>query len=280
MLTLSLIIPVYNEERHIKACLDAVARQTVMPDEVIVVDNNSSDNTVAIAQAYPFVTILRETKQGLIAARNAGFAAASSDIYGRIDADSQIEVDWVARVKAQFSVNANLSGVTGYGRTDVIPYLPWPRTSFICAMYYWYIHASIGLQVLWGANMAITASAWRDISMDACLDDTVVHEDQDISILLLAKGKKIQLDRKLIITTPGHQYGYLPKLLYYRRLHVTTKQYHQKKGTLSQAQKQRVSRMLMIVKVLISIPVVIYVWTLSVALFPIDYSLRRIMRGK
>lgn len=50
MLTLTLVIPVFNEEHQIKGCLDAVASQTVMPDEVIVVDNNCTDRTIEIAQ--------------------------------------------------------------------------------------------------------------------------------------------------------------------------------------------------------------------------------------
>ena len=49
-LTLSIVIPVFNEERYIKACLDSIAAQTVKLDEVIVVDNNSTDKTVLIAK--------------------------------------------------------------------------------------------------------------------------------------------------------------------------------------------------------------------------------------
>ena len=53
-LTLSIVIPVFNEQRYIKACLDSIAAQTVKPDEVIVVDNNSTDKTVQIAKKYKF----------------------------------------------------------------------------------------------------------------------------------------------------------------------------------------------------------------------------------
>src|SRR6185437_1716246 len=59
-LTLSLVIPAYNEERYIKHCLDAIASQTVTPMEVFVVDNNSTDSTAAIAKNYEFVQVLSE----------------------------------------------------------------------------------------------------------------------------------------------------------------------------------------------------------------------------
>jgi len=55
---ISIIIPAYNEERYLGRCLDAIAAQSVRPYEVIVVDNNSSDDTAKVAQRYPFVTLL------------------------------------------------------------------------------------------------------------------------------------------------------------------------------------------------------------------------------
>ncbi len=101
-LSLSLVIPAYNEERHLAACLDAVSRQAVMPSEVIVVDNNSTDRTAEIARSYPFVRVVQEPRQGIVFARNAGFDAARGDIIGRIDADTIIPSDWTKHVLAFF----------------------------------------------------------------------------------------------------------------------------------------------------------------------------------
>jgi glycosyltransferase involved in cell wall biosynthesis len=96
-LRVSLVIPVYNEESHLRGCLDAIAAQTVQPLEVIVVDNNSNDGTAAIAAAYPFVTLITIARQGVVYARDAGFDAAKGEIIGRIDADTHIAPDWLAR---------------------------------------------------------------------------------------------------------------------------------------------------------------------------------------
>ena len=87
-LTLSIVIPAYNEENYLRACLDSIAAQTVMPDKVIVVDNNSTDKTVALARSYDFVTLVHERQQHQSFAQATGFNLASSDIIGRIDADS------------------------------------------------------------------------------------------------------------------------------------------------------------------------------------------------
>src|SRR5687767_1835934 len=95
-LRVSLVIPAYNEESHLRACLDAVAAQTVRPFEVIVVDNNSTDTTVAIARSYSFVAVMHESQQGIVYARNAGFNAARGDIIARIDADTHLSPNWIA----------------------------------------------------------------------------------------------------------------------------------------------------------------------------------------
>ena len=111
-LRVSLVIPVYNEESHLAACLDAIAAQTVQPFEVIVVDNNSTDQTVAIAQRYPFVRLLHEKRQGVVFARDRGFTAARGDVIGRTDGDSILAPDWVAEIHRIFA-NPTVDAASG-----------------------------------------------------------------------------------------------------------------------------------------------------------------------
>src|SRR5487761_1699776 len=95
---ISIVIPVYNEADNLSACLDAISNLEVMPYEVIVVDNNSTDNTVAIANLYDFVTVAHESRQGVVHARTKGFNLAKGDIIARIDADSVLPYDWTINV--------------------------------------------------------------------------------------------------------------------------------------------------------------------------------------
>jgi glycosyltransferase involved in cell wall biosynthesis len=84
----SLIIPAYNEEKYISKALTAISEMTLQPDEVIVVDNNSTDKTAAIVKKFPWVTLISYTeKQGTNAARQAGFEASTGDIVALLDAD-------------------------------------------------------------------------------------------------------------------------------------------------------------------------------------------------
>lgn len=239
-LTLSIVIPVYNEEHHIKACLDAVAQQTVMPDEVIVVDNNSTDDTIKIAKQYDFVRVVREKNQGRGFATATGLSSARSDIIGRIDADSVLMKGWVARVKNDFA-EQRIDAVTGLARANLLPRIRsvhatlWPRA------YYWHVHAQFRACTAWGANMAVSRKAWLQIKDDVCRDDSIVHDDEDISLLLLSKGGKIIKDNALLVTNHKQSYGYLPKFLHYLRLAKRTKQYHRERGTFNAPQMKRLS---------------------------------------
>lgn len=190
-LALSLIIPAYNEEKHLKACLDSVAAQTRLPDEVIVVDNNSTDGTRAIALSYPFVRVIKEKKQGIVSARNAGFNAAKHNLIGRIDSDTILPVDWVVRVKEYYSRPGQSKwALTGGGyfynmRAQrfngwVLSQLAYRVNRFICGHY-----------ILWGSNMVITKKMWGDVQSETCHRQDI-HEDLDLAIHLHRSGYEIE----------------------------------------------------------------------------------------
>lgn len=191
---ISIVIPVYNEEAQLGACLSAIARQTVKPYEVIVVDNNSTDNTLAVAETFDFVTVLSEPKQGVIHARSRGFDAARGDIIARIDADSLLPEDWLANVRTVFNdseVDA-VSGVALYynvaaaGLFNAIDLFFRRRLS-------WQLKDRM---YLWGANMALRRDAWQRVKPALCVRGGM-HEDYDIAIHLQELGGQVTFDERL-----------------------------------------------------------------------------------
>lgn len=83
----SVIIPVYNGARFLRAALESVFAQTYRPFEVIVVDDGSADESGSIAQSFPEVLYIQQANQGVAAARNNGIDAARGEFYAFLDQD-------------------------------------------------------------------------------------------------------------------------------------------------------------------------------------------------
>ena len=99
----SVIIPCYNDEVGIGATLKSLCGQDYPRDrwELIVVDNNSTDNTFRIAQSFNgrlhSVRVERESRQSSYAARNKGIRVSRGDILAFIDADMTVTSSWIRR---------------------------------------------------------------------------------------------------------------------------------------------------------------------------------------
>ncbi len=85
--SISVIIPAWDAARHLGAALDSVRAQGLDGLEVIVVDDGSTDATTAVAEGHGGVVLVRRPHAGAAAARNAGVARATGDLYAFLDAD-------------------------------------------------------------------------------------------------------------------------------------------------------------------------------------------------
>ena len=274
---ISIVIPVYNEERNIVDCLETIVAQTIPPDEVIVVDNNCTDRTVALASQYPFVRSVKENKQGRGHARSKGFNEATSEIIGRIDADSRLAPDWVERVKSRFEADDTLMGLTGIGLTSFLPLVRKFRSTIFSRSYYWFVHAQFHTITMWGATMAIRKSAWERVAAKVCLDDNMVHEDQDVSLWIASEGSKIIQDNSVRIATSGHTYRYLPKLLHYHTLFKSTKRLHTENGNLDSSDLPRLRHRETVFGSFLALFPGMLLGFYAVVFFPLDYLMVKLL---
>lgn len=92
--TVSIIIPIYNEEKNLRRCVDSVITQTYKDLEIILVDDGSTDASPKICDAYaeddPRVRVIHQSNKGLSAARNAGIDIASSPFLQFADSDDYL----------------------------------------------------------------------------------------------------------------------------------------------------------------------------------------------
>lgn len=113
---ISVVIPAFNEERSIADCLESlICQNTNRKFEVIVVDNNSTDNTVKVLQKYKDklnLKIVSEEKKGRGVARSAGFKIAKGEIFLGTEADTIVPATWIDELSGQFE-DKKIIAVTG-----------------------------------------------------------------------------------------------------------------------------------------------------------------------
>ncbi len=220
---ISVVIPVYNEEQYIKKCLEAIMAQTRPADEIIVVDNNSTDKTIEIAKTFPVKTV-NEKKQGIIPARNRGFAEAKGDIIARTDADTIVGKNWLKKIETAFEKDSALMGLSGPARFSEVPSMVqvsnWPTNMFFKSLKQILKH-----DCLFGPNMSLRKTAWNKVKKDVCLKDTQVHEDIDLSIHLAFYGK-IKYDPKLVVESSPRRWKKLAPYFNYSYRYFRTIQRH------------------------------------------------------
>lgn len=106
--TVTLIIPAHNEENYILKCLEhALSYGSDFIDQIIVVDNASSDQTYRVVHdlclSQNKIKLIYENNKGVQRARQAGYMAATGELLAFIDADTQMPPGWVERIQAEFS---------------------------------------------------------------------------------------------------------------------------------------------------------------------------------
>lgn len=112
--SVSVIIPAYNEERYLPACLDAVIKNMAgKAVEIIVVDNNSTDGTRAEIERHGGIKYVFEPIKGITRARQRGFEASTGDILAYLDADTQPPAGWIEQIWAQFDRDDELACLSG-----------------------------------------------------------------------------------------------------------------------------------------------------------------------
>jgi cellulose synthase/poly-beta-1,6-N-acetylglucosamine synthase-like glycosyltransferase len=96
------VIPAYNSAPTLAQCLLALQHQTRAPDEIIVVDDGSTDETFQVAERIG-ADVIHQPRQGPAAARNRGAQHARGEVMLFTDADCEPSPEWVARMSAAFA---------------------------------------------------------------------------------------------------------------------------------------------------------------------------------
>ncbi len=98
MIPVSCVIPCYNAAPYLRETLDSVLKQSCPPQEILLVDDGSTDASAAIAASYgPRVRVIRQANRGESVARNRGIDQARGPWVALLDADDRWEADKLAK---------------------------------------------------------------------------------------------------------------------------------------------------------------------------------------
>lgn len=182
---ISVIVPTYNEEAGITACLRSLCSQTLDRDEyeIIVVDGNSSDRTRELAGEYADEVFIQTSKK-VGGARNDGIMKAKGDIVATTDADCMIPPDWLEVIEKDFE-KKNIVQIYGtvYPIEDGIKNKMslFAANTFSCIGYY----TGIFYYTL-GCNTAFDKEAFIKAGMYRCID---AGDDVEIALRMKKLGK-------------------------------------------------------------------------------------------
>ena len=239
---ISLIIPTYNRCSLLKRALNSVFEQSRKPDEVIVVDDGSTDNTAEmLIDEFPQVSIIRQSNKGVSAARNAGIQQAQGDWITLLDSDDT----WQAEKLATQLRALQQSPGTKVCHTEEI----WIRNGVrVNAMHKhkkaggWIFKQCLPLCAMSPSSIMIHRSVFDDVglfdeSLPAC-------EDYDLWLRISAKYPVLFIDQPLINKYGGHEDQLSHKYWGMDRFRIQALEKIISQGDLSEENKQDAIQML------------------------------------
>ncbi len=181
-------LPCYNGARYVGHAIESLLNQSHQADEIVVVDDGSTDGSAEIARRYPVELVQHGRNRGLAAARNTAIAAATGDILFFVDVDASADADCLKVLLGGYD-DALVGGVGGRGIESNIHSLAdrWRR-----------IHATQGygdaaryVAHLHGICMSFRLSALRQVGgFDAGFRTN--GEDVEIGLRLNAAGFRLR----------------------------------------------------------------------------------------
>jgi len=182
--TITVVVCAYNEAVLLAPCLFSLLSQTRPPDEILVINNASTDDTGAVARAVPGVRVVNEPLKGLVVAREAARRITQSDILAYVDADCRAPIMWLERVERAFERRPSMVALTGPYR-----FYDWDWTGRVLIRLYdllvappthALVHHVLGMgAVLYGGNFAVRREALAQIGG---FDRTVEFHGEDTNL--------------------------------------------------------------------------------------------------
>ncbi len=197
--SISVIIPVYNDVQNLGLCLNAFSTSTLKPDEIIVVDDHSSDGSGQEAEKSAGVSVIRvpDGNHGPAHARNLGVRNSSGELLFFIDSDVRIHSDTIEKMAAAFAAHPDISAL--FGSYDDAPFHRGLVSRFKNLLHH-YVHqnSNEATSTFWTGCGGVKKAVFE--SLHGFDENFRAIEDIEFGARLRERGFKIMLCKHVLVT--------------------------------------------------------------------------------
>ena len=195
---LTVVVPAYNGGRELEECLAAITEGTRRPDELIVVDDASTDDSGprAARRGARVITLAASPGRPMPATPACG---SHGDLIVFIDADVAVHADTLARLERRLRDDSTLVAV--FGSYDDAPPAPELVSQYKNLQHHWvHQHACRDAQTFWAGCGAIRREAFLAIGGYDIAFERPAIEDIELGLRLTDAGLRVELDREILCT--------------------------------------------------------------------------------
>jgi glycosyltransferase involved in cell wall biosynthesis len=243
---ISVVVCAHNEESLLPGCLHSLLAQFRRPDEILVVNNASTDATGVVASAVPGIRVVDEPRKGLVVARERGRREATGNLLVYVDADCRAPLEWLGQVEQRFARTPSLVALSGtyrfydwdwWGRLLVRAYdLTIAPTTHVLVKHV----LRIGV-VFYGGNFAVRREALEQIGG---FDTRIEFHGEDTNLgRRLSRIGRVDLSPGCYLYTSARRYNAMGKAAVFRlyvRNFVSEILYHRPHDTRHADVRERV----------------------------------------
>jgi len=212
-MVVSVIIPTFKRTKDLNRCLDGISKQTMLPDEVLIVVRNTDQETLHFLKYYQTKLTIKPSiveKPGQVAALNKGLQSSVGEIICILDDDTIPHVHWLEKIVENFNASEKIGGVGGRdwvhhgdkreeGQKEVVGRVQW--FGRVIGNHHLGYGSARDVDVLKGANMSYRREAINGLTFDERLlgNGAQVHNDMAFSLNVKKKGWRLVYDPEVAV---------------------------------------------------------------------------------
>lgn len=212
-MVVSVIIPTFKRTNDLSRCLAGISKQTILPDEVLIVVRNTDQETLHFLKHYQTNFTIKPSiveRPGQVAALNKGLQSSAGEILCILDDDTIPHVHWLEKIVENFNMSDKIGGVGGRdwvyhgdkreeGKKDIVGKVQW--FGRVIGNHHLGYGTARDVDVLKGANMSYRKEAIKGLSFDERLlgNGAQVHNDMAFSLSVKKKGWRLVYDPEVAV---------------------------------------------------------------------------------